>query len=55
MFEDDDVEEMITLAQRNHIKNKNHKEHNEENRHARIRRKAILEEDDEDWRSFIDR
>ena len=46
----------IDRAKRNHKKEKNHRPTNEEARHARIRRKAILSEDDEeDWKDYEDR
>jgi hypothetical protein len=53
----EDAFEVIERQKRNHNKNKNHDRGDDAQRHARISRQKALEsvEDDDDWRSYIDR
>ena len=47
---------LVTRDRRNHVKDSKNK-HDDEARHARIRRKSMLEQEDEDddWRAYVDR
>jgi hypothetical protein len=49
------LDALVTRGKRDHNKNKS-KESFEDARHARLSRKARMEEDqDEDWKEYIDR
>lgn len=55
----DDTFEVIEREKRNHHKNKTRENNDDAKRHARISRQRVMEsiqnDDDEDWRSYIDR
>jgi hypothetical protein len=57
-FNDDapSLDALVTRGKRDHNKNKN-KEQSQDARHARIRRKALIEENenDEDYREYVSR
>ena len=47
---------LVTRDRRNHCKDSKNK-HDDEARHARIRRKSIIQEeqDEDDWKAYVDR